>query len=235
MIRHDVLLKVLFVVAIILFVLSILSATIITIDINPKLSLSYNGMNTFYHLFDIPIKLFAAAIVMLTLYLTIYRSIKYDEQVELNRHHLRMNNYYRHLDEFIKMMSQYQTANELFGTRRIEKEENFFRNLYVLWFGSEYETYNKIGNDFVEKANAYINYLASICYEDVKPEVSEVVGYFEYLGFEEKLKDSVISIQSKVFCPEIDDSLKIIFQIFKFSNDIDKIENLELLCDRKLC
>ena len=95
-----------------------------------------DGFTNFFTFFNAPIKSFGAFLALLTLYITF-------ERADLNRHNINLNNYYKHMDEFIKMMEDVQkeiTSDKQYPIKLLEAIMNSLnkldlKKLYRHWYG----------------------------------------------------------------------------------------------------
>lgn len=65
------------------FTFSILSFAVVYLEIAPSFDFSIDGLNHFIELFDIPIKSLGACIIITTITVSIYRTIRIDQQLKL--------------------------------------------------------------------------------------------------------------------------------------------------------
>jgi len=101
---HNIIQKILLGLAVLLLIFIIITTWSIASDPDITLQSTFAKLHTNIQVFDTPIKAFAGLVVVLSLYITFYRSRQFEEQAELNRHHLQMSNYYRQQDEFKKII-----------------------------------------------------------------------------------------------------------------------------------
>lgn len=123
----------------------------------------YEGFNNLLIFFQFPIAILAGIVVIITLLNSSIRYIQFEEQFELNRHNIYMNNYYKHLDEFIKFLSDLKETvlkTELKNLRALYKifkklNKQECRELYYHWYGKEYTSKHEILDNVKKNVKEY--------------------------------------------------------------------------------
>jgi hypothetical protein len=90
----------------------LLSATLISTLIiavaakNVGLQLDGLGLRNFFLLYEIPLKLATATFAVFAIWLTLERISQTERQLDIMSDHNKFNNYYKHIDEFVKFVSE---------------------------------------------------------------------------------------------------------------------------------
>ncbi len=186
------------------------------------------GFKTFFSIFEIPIKSFAAFIALITVYITL-------ERADLNRHNINMNNYYKHLEEFGIMMSEFQKeviTNENMNTKLLvsimKKLNNLdFRRLYSHWYGKRFDSKHMILVDNIKLVKSYYFTILNFKkYEELSnARFGEFGKILRKLGFSsiiDKIDTEMIDYYENSF-------IEIIERILDFSNEtINNDKNFSL-------
>jgi hypothetical protein len=183
------------------------------------------GWGHFVDVFKVPLTFIGFGIPIYGIIVTMYRSIQNEKQLELFRQNVNFNNYYRHMDEFIKKTSSFLRKNKFWDGK---DEEDLLRKIYVKWYGSDFKSKFIISNDILNLVKAYYDELNEIYYHEKELDLKKLKSMVQSLGFETKVPE--ICFQKLENRPEgIDGSLQIMIKIcesiMEFSNQsIEKNE-----------
>lgn len=124
-----------------------------------------DGLIGFFDLFDPSIKIGAYLVGSLVLWLTLKRIEQTDEQIRMTETTYKLNNFFKHRDEFVKQFRDNTLFNEL--NKLVEKDfDSEIFAIYNYYYYSSYKNFepslNKIAKDemglFIKKiANSKIN------------------------------------------------------------------------------
>ncbi len=111
-----------------------------------------NGWVNFITVFQIPLGLLGLLIPIYGILLALQRMYQTEEQLSLQKHNINMNNYYRHMDEYLRTLTSFLKGygrSFEFETGQITElinnmDENFFRVLYQILYGKKYESVHRI-------------------------------------------------------------------------------------------
>ena len=124
--------------AIIMFLFSCFST--FTIFINQptiKLQFDKNGYENFYAIYSFPIKMAVATFAIMATWLTLRRMIQTERQLEIISDNNRFNNYYKHIEEFLK----YMVKSEFIGRISSVSPFNFQKTLILVYQSFYYKNY----------------------------------------------------------------------------------------------
>ena len=160
----------------------------------------YKGFKNFMIFFEFPIKLAVFLTTIFGIYLAYknYTQLKNQFYKEYNLHqeNINTNNYYKHLEEYIKIINQYineQISNPRISHPKPDDEydydlitDNFIRSLFRVWFGTDFRKPLQIKNNILEN----ITKLYKICIRDFeilldfkKSHFQNTHSIFKELGF----------------------------------------------------
>lgn len=149
--------KYFFWVAFSLFIISFALVIIILVEKKIDLSCTLKFFESLFFILDIPIKILAAAIAILTIGITVYRAYQFDKGMEVANNNNQFNNYYKHREEFIKEFSDktfFKEYREITGRDTSEYVKNLYNEFY---YSSPNEFSPKINSEIKNKIDKFID------------------------------------------------------------------------------
>jgi len=151
----------------IFLITAFLIATSITFSSNFRNSISFpfdeNEFKTVVSTYSVPLTVIGLLIPVYGVIISLRRLYQTDEALKVQHENIYMNNYYRHLDEFIKLFT---TIKDLLEKKLLSPEINeinthdfnemFFRTLYQHWFGKRFHSDHKILPDILTNLRTLI-------------------------------------------------------------------------------
>ena len=182
------------------------------------------GWAHFINVFKVPLSFIGLGIPIYGIIVTMYRSLQNEKQLELFRQNVNFNNYYRHMDEFLKKMSSY--FDKIGGWGDYTNEDKL-RTLYVKWYGAEFKTDFMISRETLNLVEEFYDRLNTLCLRTKNVNIPDTMHIIEKLGFEKQVSISSITNLTTTQPIVIDDSIhnviKVCETILKFSNQEVKI------------
>lgn len=201
-----------------------------------NIDLSSTGWTNFWNLFKAPISVLLGGTTIFGILLAIRRTIILEEQMRLsleqhkiNSHNIFMNNYYRHQDEFIKMLRDFRASIRLYGSQGPDHDLDFYRKLYIVIYGKKYESTNTIPNEKIELSQRIIDEFLKLFPNQERQRSDFIAKSFQDLGFIDKIPADHVHIGNNTMDANLQDSLKILVKIVEFSDQDNILNNLNEL------
>lgn len=198
----------------------IYSAIVICITDNLTYLGTSEGFKNLFNIFEVPIKSFAAFIALITVYVTL-------ERADLNRHNINMNNYYKHLEEFGRMMNEFQkevlsekkSHTKLLVSIMDDLNSLDIRRLYSHWYGKQFDSKHMILKENIKSVKRYYSMILSFeNYDDLsKANFGEFGKILSDLGFNSIINK--INIKKDYLDYYEHSFVEIIERILDFSNE----------------
>jgi hypothetical protein len=126
-----------------------------------KLDASEIGWNHLIAIFNVPFSFLLIGIPIYGIILALKRIHQTEDQLKLLSNNIHLNNYYKHMDEFIKTIIYFRDSynppvtegddlfdsEEKFNDFKERLSTDFIRRLYIKWYGNEFKSNYKIKED----------------------------------------------------------------------------------------
>jgi hypothetical protein len=156
------------------------------------------------------------------------------DQFEISSHNIYMNNYYRHLDEFIRMLKDFRASRMLYGSQGDDHDSDFYRLLYITLFGKNFRSNNEILAEKIEIIQNIINEVL-LLWPNEERQGSEVIARgLRELGFQDKVQGEHVHVGGEAMEGSVQDSLHILLKILSFSNqdvEINRIQEIQRILE----
>lgn len=162
---------------------------------------STKGFSVFLKIYEFPIKLATASVVLFGLWLTIERMKQTDKQIESIVSNNRFNNFYKHREEFIKFMSDRKPFSDLI-IKYPSETKNYLIGIYGFAFSRKAQAFNGILDDnFKKNCIAFTSSIGK--YFSIHQDIKEIEPH--------KIKNLLTTIPFEIF--------------FKYETDLIRITN----------
>ena len=197
-----------------------------------------SGWALLFRVYKAPFSVFVVGTTTWGIFLAVRRTYQLEKQIELTNkqyklfeHNIAMNNYYKHLDEFIKVLVDYRKSRALWGSHGSDADLDLYRELYYLWFGRKYKSSNMISKEVIEN----VKKLCTLVIEEFKyPEkhVSKPIhDLLKIIGFEKKIRYDDIYIGRRSITGLANDALKLCKRILIFSDQINEVKEIDTVIE----
>ena len=151
-----------------------------------QIDFSEIGWEHFVNIFKVPLTFIGLGIPIYGIIVTMYRSIQNEKQLKLFSQNVKFNNYYKHMDEFIKKLSSTMESNRYWGGKR---DEDLLRKIYVKWYGANFDTNFKISDEILHLVKEFYDELNEIYSQQKKLDLTKLKNIVKKLGFETRVTD----------------------------------------------
>lgn len=138
------------------FVIVVMIGVLITVNTDQielgKSDFSEKGWNIFVSVFKVPLSLLAICIPVYGIIVALYQS-------SLAKSNIFLNNYYKQMEEFQKLVQGIGESNEL----KDILTRHFARDLFIRWFGNKFETDHKINPHIYDGVRQLYKGMKDLC------------------------------------------------------------------------